>query len=109
MAITISERAAEEVKAIAAKNGVAGPPCLRVGVKGGGCSGFTYLLDLCDGPTDGDEQFEAEGVAIVCDPKSYLYLNGAEVAWNDEMLSGGFIFNNPSAKSSCGCGASFQA
>ena len=109
MAITITEKAAEQVKAIAAKNNVTGAPCLRVGVKGGGCSGFSYLLDLCNGPADGDEVFTSEEIDLVCDPKSYLYLNGTEVDYDDKMLGGGFVFNNPNAKGTCGCGASFQA
>ncbi len=109
MAITITERAAEEIKAAAAKSNLEGEPCLRVGVKGGGCSGFAYVLDLCDGPAEGDEVFVCQGIRLVTDPKSYLYLNGTEVDFNDEVLQGGFVFNNPNAKSKCGCGASFQA
>jgi len=109
MAITITEQAAEQVKAIAAKNNLEGAPCLRVGVKGGGCSGFSYLLDLCAGPSAGDEVFNCNDIDLVCDPKSYLYLNGAEVDYSDKMLGGGFVFNNPNAKGACGCGASFRA
>ncbi|NLF31401.1 MAG: iron-sulfur cluster assembly accessory protein [Planctomycetes bacterium] len=109
MAITLTEHAAEQVKAVATKNGVAGAPCLRVAVKGGGCSGFSYQLDLCNGPVAGDEVFRSHDVEVVCDPKSYLYLNGTEVDYSDRMLGGGFVFNNPNAKASCGCGASFQA
>ena len=109
MAITITDRAAEEIKAIAAKSKIAGDAYLRMGVKGGGCSGFSYLLDLCDGPADGDEVFETGGIHIVCDPKSYLYLNGAEVDFKEELMGRGFIFNNPNAKGTCGCGASFNA
>ena len=109
MVITLTERAAGQIKAIATQKELPNTPCLRVGVKGGGCSGFTYTLDLCDEPSKGDEVFEAHDIRIVCDPKSYLYLNGTEVDFNDEILGGGFVFNNPNAKSSCGCGASFQA
>ena len=109
MSITLTEHAAEQVKAVAVKNGVEGTPCLRVAVKGGGCSGFAYQLDLCNGPVEGDEVFRSHEVDLVCDPKSYLYLNGTEVDYSDKMLGGGFVFNNPNAKASCGCGASFQA
>lgn len=109
MSITLTERAAEEVKTIAAKNDVAGQPCLRVAVKGGGCSGFSYLLDMCEAPADGDEVFEDKGIRLVCDPKSYLYLSGTEVDFADELMGRGFVFHNPNAKSSCGCGGSFQA
>ena len=109
MAITLTDRAAEEVKTIAARNNVECEPHLRVAVKGGGCSGFSYVLDLCEGPADGDEVFESQGVRVLCDPKSYLYLNGTEVDFRDELMNRGFIFNNPNAKDSCGCGASFSA
>jgi len=109
MAVTLTDRAAKEVKTIAAGNQVAGEPYLRVAVKGGGCSGFSYVLDLCEGPADGDEVFDSHGVHVLCDPKSYLYLNGTEVDFRDELMNRGFVFNNPNAKGSCGCGASFSA
>ena len=109
MAITLTERAAQEVKTILDQQSL--PPektFLRVGVKGGGCSGFSYTLDVADKPADDDEVFESGGVRVVCDPKSYLYLNGTEVDYDDDLLKGGFMFNNPNAKSNCGCGASFS-
>ena len=80
---------------------------LRVGVKGGGCSGFNYTLDLTDQKSDDDEVFESHGVEVVCDSKSYLYLNGVTVDFRDEVMGRGFVFNNPNATSSCGCGSSF--
>ncbi len=109
MAITITERAAEEIKRAFAEQSMPEGSSLRVAIKGGGCSGFSYLLDVTDKPSDDDEVFESNGVSIVCDPKSYLYLNGTEVDFNDELLKRGFVFNNPNAKTSCGCGASFSA
>ncbi len=84
---------------------------LRVGVRGGGCSGFSYLLHLDPEPRDNDEMFEQHGIRVVCDPKSLLYLNGAEIDYktDDGGLIRGFTFNNPNATSSCGCGSSFSA
>ena len=108
MAITLTERAAKEVQTIAAKSNLK-DPSLRVAVKGGGCSGFSYLLDLCDGPAEGDEVFVQDGLRIVCDPKSYLYVNGTEIDFKDELMGRSFVFNNPNAKGVCGCGSSFQA
>jgi iron-sulfur cluster assembly protein len=83
--------------------------CLRVGVKGGGCSGFNYLLDLTESRKDTDEVFEQHGIRIIVDPKSLLYLNGVTVDFKDEVMGRGFVFNNPNATSSCGCGSSFSA
>lgn len=109
---------------------------LRVGVKGGGCSGFNYILDLTETKKDTDEVFEyafdvpvtsadeaaaAGNVAVatatekftlrvICDPKSYLYLNGTSIDYKtDGIMHSGFAFNNPNATSSCGCGSSFSA
>lgn len=119
MGITITETAAREVKHIIAQQiekskadaGQSGTPIdslfLRVGVKGGGCSGFNYTLDLTDQKTEDDEEFVCNGVDVVCDPKSYLYLNGVTVDFRDEIMGRGFVFNNPNATSSCGCGSSF--
>ena len=108
MAITITQKAAERIKETFKTNGMPEGSCLRVGVKGGGCSGFNYLLDVTDKPAADDETFESSGIKSVCDQKSYLYLNGTEVDYDDDMLKGGFVFNNPNAKASCGCGASFS-
>ncbi|MBY0263714.1 MAG: iron-sulfur cluster assembly accessory protein [Phycisphaerales bacterium] len=82
---------------------------LRVGVKGGGCSGFSYLLDLTETQKETDEVYEQHGIKIVIDPKSLLYLNGTTVDFKDEIMGRGFVFNNPNATSSCGCGSSFSA
>ncbi len=80
---------------------------VRIGVKSGGCSGLNYVLDIVDGPDKKDRVFEHHGVKVYCDPRSYLYLNGTEIDYDDSGLSGGFAFNNPNAKRSCGCGTSF--
>lgn len=110
MAITISETAAKEINTIIEQQELdAESICLRVGVKGGGCSGFSYLLDLTESKSDNDEVFEQHGITVVCDPKSYLYLNGTTIDFKDEVMGRGFTFENPNATSSCGCGSSFSA
>jgi len=111
MPITLSESAAKEIKSIIKDQGLPDDSTrLRLGVKGGGCSGFYYMLDLVeDAPAEADEQMESNGVKILCDMKSYLYLNGAEIDFKDEVMGRGFVFKNPNATSSCGCGSSFTA
>jgi len=81
---------------------------LRVGVKGGGCSGFSYSLDLSETKTENDELWAQHGIDVVCDPKSMLYLDGTTVDFKDELMGRGFVFSNPNATSSCGCGSSFS-
>ncbi|MFP4354687.1 MAG: HesB/IscA family protein [Phycisphaerae bacterium] len=107
MAIVLTERAAKKIQSIFKEHDMPANSHLRVGIKGGGCSGFSYTLDVTDNPSDDEETFESHGVGICCDKKSYLYLNGTEIDYEDEMLKGGFVFNNPNASRSCGCGASF--
>lgn len=114
MAIELSETAAKEIRNIIKDQSDkqeldAAKVRLRVGVKGGGCSGFSYVLDLTEQERDTDEKFEKHGITIVCDPKSYLYLNGVEIDFKDEVMGRGFVFKNPNATSSCGCGSSFSA
>ena len=111
MAILLSETAANEIKKIIKEQDLPGDQTrLRVGVKGGGCSGFSYVLDLTeDAKGESDEEMECNGVKILCDMKSYLYLNGTEIDFKDEVMGRGFVFKNPNATSSCGCGSSFSA
>ena len=110
MGLTLTETAAREIKTIIKQQELdAQNVCLRVGVKGGGCSGFSYLLDLTEQQRDTDETFDEHGITVVCDPKSYLYLNGTTIDFKDEVMGRGFVFNNPNATSSCGCGSSFTA
>lgn len=107
--VVLTELAAREVKTIIASQELdADKVRLRVGVKGGGCSGFSYLLDLTETQKDSDELFEQHGVKIIIDPKSMLYLAGVIVDFKDEIMGRGFVFNNPNASSSCGCGSSFS-
>lgn len=80
---------------------------IRVGVESGGCSGLNYVLDIVDGPRENDRVFNHHGVKVYCDPRSYLYLSGTEIDYDDSVIDGGFTFTNPNAKRSCGCGTSF--
>jgi len=108
--ILLSETAAKEVRhIITAQELDAEKVRLRVGVKGGGCSGFSYVLDLTESQKDTDELFEQHGIKIICDPKSLLYLNGTTIDFRDEIMGRGFVFQNPNATTSCGCGSSFSA
>ena len=110
--INLTETAAREIKTIIADQGLpAEQTHLRVGVKGGGCSGFSYMLDLTEEPkSDMDEEMECHGIKILVDMKSLLYLNGTEIDFKDDgMMQRGFVFKNPNATSSCGCGSSFSA
>lgn len=130
MAVTVTESAAREIHNIIRQQELDPEKvCLRVGVKGGGCSGFNYILDLTETRRESDEVWEksyspsgvsetgdgATAVAtepfalrVICDPKSYLYLNGTVIDFKDEIMGRGFVFNNPNATSSCGCGSSFS-
>jgi iron-sulfur cluster assembly protein len=109
MAVSLTERAAAEVKTIIEQQKLPENTYLRMGVKGGGCSGFSYALDLTEHVSETDETFDCHGVKVAVDPKSYLYLNGTNVDFRDEVMGRGFVFNNPNATSSCGCGSSFSA
>jgi iron-sulfur cluster assembly protein len=142
MPVTVTETAAREISQIIRQQELDPEKIrLRVGVKGGGCSGFSYLLDLTETQKDSDEVWEftypqaarngepaaaqAAGresapvavaqsgdsftLRVICDPKSYLYLNGTVIDFKDELMGRGFVFNNPNATSSCGCGSSFSA
>lgn len=83
--------------------------CLRVGVRQGGCSGMSYLMDFQDPSQirDDDDVFDYDGFKIVCDRKSLLYIYGMQLDYSDALIGGGFQFTNPNAAQSCGCGKSF--
>lgn len=83
--------------------------CLRVGVRNGGCSGMSYMMDFEDPSQirEDDEVFDYEGFKIVCDPKSLLYLYGLQLDYSNALIGGGFQFTNPNANQTCGCGKSF--
>lgn len=108
--VIISDAAAREIKKIIQEQELNAETIrLRVGVKGGGCSGFSYLLDLTEGQKETDEVFEQHGIKVIVDPKSLLYLNGTTIDFKDEIMARGFVFQNPNATSTCGCGSSFSA
>lgn len=109
--IKLTETAANSIKEIIRQQELeAANVYLRVGVKGGGCSGFTYTLDLVEEePGENDEVLEHRGIRILIDSKSLLYLTGTEIDYKDEMMGSGFVFKNPNATSTCGCGSSFTA
>ena len=105
MNFIISELAAEQVVKEATAKGRA--PHLRVGVRGGGCSGFSYILEWADGPSkEGDHVFESSGASVFIDPKSMVYLNGTELRFETNLMGHGFKLSNPNVKGSCGCGSS---
>lgn len=108
--VILTEVAAREIKTIIQQQELdADKVRLRIGVKGGGCSGFSYVLDLTETQKETDEMIEQHGIKIIVDPKSLLYLNGVTVDFRDEIMGRGFVFNNPNATSTCGCGSSFSA
>ncbi len=81
---------------------------IRVGVEGGGCSGLSYKLEFDNQMKEGDQQFEDKGIKIVVDRKSFLYLVGTELEYTGGLNGKGFVFNNPNANRTCGCGESFS-
>ena len=106
--ITITATAADEIGKQAAKRGTP-QAALRIGIKGGGCTGFSYLFEWSDGaPREKDRVFEKDGVKVYIDPKSLVYLDGTELDFVRGMMGHGFKFNNPNAKGACGCGESVQ-
>ncbi len=109
MSISVTDKAAREVQRVLEQKSLGGDSGLRLGVKGGGCSGFSYVMNLEPRPARGDEIFESGGLRLFVDPKSYLYLEGTEVDFNDDLSHRGFVFKNPGSSGSCGCGASFSA
>lgn len=110
MGIKLTERAAEEVLRYRKENSFDDAMLLRIGVAGGGCSGFNYTLNFDDAfDAKTDSKFDCHGVDVVVDKKSALYLDGVEVDWYDSLEKKGFTFNNPNAVKTCGCGSSFQA
>ena len=106
--ISITDRARDEVKRILEEQNLPDGTALRVGVKGGGCSGFSYTLGFDDHVAETDQIAEHDDVRIVCDPKSFLYLNGTQLDFEDNLMGRGFKFSNPNAAKSCGCGESFS-
>jgi iron-sulfur cluster assembly protein len=109
MAMSLTETAVKQVKELKQAQSLGDEVFLRMGVRGGGCSGMSYALEFDTEKTAHDREFEIDGIKVVVDTKSYLYLAGTTLDYVREGLTGGFTFVNPNAKSSCGCGTSFSA
>lgn len=103
--ITLSDQAIEKILSLTAEEAQT-EKGLRVKVVGGGCSGLSYKMDL-DEERKGDRVFERDGARIIVDRKSYLYLNGTELDYSDDLMQSGFQLNNPNVSRTCGCGQSF--
>lgn len=107
--ISLTPSAVKEIKTIMKDQHLDDDVFIRVGVKGGGCSGFTYTFDFDSRKNKRfDLEFESHGMKILVDKKSHLYISGTEIDWSYNLMDRGLRFNNPSAKSSCGCKTSFQ-
>ena len=104
MSVTLTENAARRVHTFLAKRACIG---LRLAVKTSGCSGMAYAIEFADSAEQDDVRFESQGITLLVDPKSLVYLNGTELDFVRESLSEGFKFNNPNVKNQCGCGESF--
>ena len=104
--VTLTTTAVEEINRLMNAEGFDAAQQLRVGVKGGGCSGMTYVLGF-DAKTEKDESFEINGIPCIMEKSHGIYLMGMEVDWQGGLNSRGFTFNNPNASKTCGCGTSF--
>lgn len=108
LGVTISELAAKKIRQFATKQGIQENIGVRVAVKGGGCSGLTYDLEITDEERDTDKVVEQHGIKVMIDKKSYIFLVGTELEFSDGLNGKGFVFTNPNAKKTCGCGTSFS-
>ena len=107
MAITISSKAADELKKIIKEQGFEIDKCfLKVATIAGGCAGFSYNIDIVDNKDENDNLFESNGINIICDLKSSLFVNNLEIGWQEDLTKMGFVFHDPDM-STCGCGKSF--
>jgi iron-sulfur cluster assembly protein len=108
MAIELTDTAVAEIRKQKAKRGTP-EAALRVGIRGGGCTGFSYLFEWSDGPPkERDKVFSKDDVSVYVDPKSMVYLDGTQLDFVTSVMGHGFKFNNPNAKGACGCGESVQ-
>jgi iron-sulfur cluster assembly protein len=108
--IHVTEKAAQKIRQLLTKEGVPETTGgLRVGVQGGGCSGLTYAMRLDTQARDRDKVFEENGARLFVDPKSYLFLANTTLDYQETLIRQGFVFQNPQASRSCGCGSSFTA
>lgn len=107
--INLTEKAAQEIHRLIESQNLPEDTGLRVGVRGGGCSGLTYALNFDTNHRENDRVFNLHGVKVVVDSKSFLYLSGTTLDYTDGLNGSGFTFENPNAAQSCGCGSSFSA
>lgn len=105
--IALTAKAAAQVVKLKAENSIPDTHGLRLGVKGGGCSGLSYVLGFDEKPGEKDKVFQVQGVTVFVDPKSLFYLSGTVLDFSDGLNGKGFVFNNPQASKTCGCGSSF--
>ncbi len=106
--VTLTEKAAEQVKRVLAENGMSPDTAIRVSVVGGGCSGFEYRMEFDASPAaEGDIVGDCLGVRVVVDGASSRFLTGTTIDYHDSLMQRGFVFNNPLAVRTCGCGTSF--
>ena len=105
--VLVTPKAVQKIREAFAREGVSGG--LRLGVLGGGCSGLSYQFKFAPEPRPRDHVFEFDGVKVFVDPKSMLFLDGMTLDWQDSLMQSGFVFQNPHATKSCGCGTSFSA
>ena len=105
--VTVTTKAVEKIREAFRREGVQGG--LRLGVLGGGCSGLSYQFKFDSKPRPSDNVFNFDGVDVYIDPKSLVYLDGMTLDWKESLIHSGFVFENPHAKKSCGCGTSFSA
>ncbi len=105
--VVITPRAAQEIVKIKEENEIPDAHALRLGVKGGGCSGMSYVLAFDERPREGDTVYQIQGLTVYIDPKSQFYLSGTTLDFSDGLNARGFAFNNPNATRTCGCGHSF--
>lgn len=105
--VHVTSRAVQKIREAFSREGVSGG--LRLGVLGGGCSGLSYQFKFAAEPRPRDHVFQFEDVRVFVDPKSMLFLDGMTLDWQDSLMQSGFVFQNPHATKSCGCGTSFSA
>lgn len=105
--ISLTEKAARQVMKVKSENNIPESHGLRLGVKGGGCSGLTYVLGFDEKAKENDKILSIYGVTVFVDPKSLFYLSGTVLDFSDGLNGKGFVFNNPQATKTCGCGSSF--
>jgi len=105
--ISLTEKAVVQVRKIKAENNIPEEHGLRLSVKGGGCSGLSYVLGFDEAPRENDRVLECSGIRVFVDPKSVFYLSGTVLDFSDGLNGKGFVFDNPQATKTCGCGNSF--